>query len=524
MKVLVLGAGGVVGQHMMHNQPSGLDALYARRTPGYPYIGLDLTNPDHLYELLSHADADVVVNLAGENRVDVVEKNPVAYEDVNVTVPVLVGSWCEGNDRRLIQVSTQGVFSGDHAPYGPDDVPHPKSRYGQQKRAAELGVMEFHHWLIARLTFVLGVRFFPAIGRKNPLEDMIESPSQLQVWDRWFSPIFAHDAALQLWKLIGSDLDRKIVHLGIPGGWSRASIAARVNDLNGRKNNVTLVREEVLKVTPRPHDTSWKGGSYHSVGINDGIQESIRHWRSRAKMDTRERAREISIFLNENEDEVRERLNKGFHHNHALVAADFNSVKPKDDAALLEWYRLTTAYIYELSAYHLDTGFNYSGMCEGIAQHLKNLGKPRILCLGDGIGDLTMCCLRAGLEPVYNDLFGSMTAEFAQFRFRTHLSEPVNLWLTSDWQPVFPVDTFDAVVALDFLEHVTDVELWTAAIHATLKTGGIFLAQNAFAIGSGEDGSIPMHLSCNDHWEHDWVPLLESLGFEDCHNGWWEKL
>jgi predicted methyltransferase len=73
------------------------------------------------------------------------------------------------------------------------------------------------------------------------------------------------------------------------------------------------------------------------------------------------------------------------------------------------------------------------------------------------------------------------------------------------------------------LEHVPNVEAWVSAIFAALKPGGLFCAQNAFACGSGPDGSIPMHLAVNDRFEHDWDPLLTAVGFEQISSNWYRR-
>ena len=71
---------------------------------------------------------------------------------------------------------------------------------------------------------------------------------------------------------------------------------------------------------------------------------------------------------------------------------------------------------------------------------------------------------------------------------------------------------YDAVVSLDYLEHLPNVEAWTAAIKSSLVPNGIICCQNAFGIGSGPSGSLPMHLPSNDRFEKDWDPHLASLG------------
>lgn len=233
------------------------------------------------------------------------------------------------------------------------------------------------------------------------------------------------------------------------------------------------------------------------------------------------RAREIHAFLNLSYDDVLSRLARGFHHNHKLVADDFDA-DVNDEQSLIDWYRRTDSYIYELSAYHLDDGFNYMGMCEGIAQHLKTSGKTVVLVLGDGIGDLSMILKEEGLTPVYHDLNGSKNAEFAAFRFRS-AGLDIDLLLGDSFDPTLP-GGFDAVVALDFLEHVVNVDEWVHAIHDCLNAGGIFLAQNAFGIGDEEHGnSIPMHLSINNKYVTEWGNLVRSVGFNDLGNGWLEK-
>lgn len=236
-----------------------------------------------------------------------------------------------------------------------------------------------------------------------------------------------------------------------------------------------------------------------------------------------ERATEIEAFLGCTGAE--ERLAKGFHYQHALVAEDFRRANPGDDNALLEWYRTTDAYIWELSAYHAKEHlFNYSGMCSGITARFKP--GDEVMALGDGIGDLTIALHDAGIAAYYHDLAGSHTANFAESRFRAHYPDQSipGLWVTDDWEPELGLGEWDGVVALDFMEHVTDVPAWTEAIYESLRPGGRFMAQNAFGIGDDEhEGSIPMHLTRNNRYQQEWGALLGKVGFEHEIAEWWVK-
>lgn len=240
------------------------------------------------------------------------------------------------------------------------------------------------------------------------------------------------------------------------------------------------------------------------------------------------RAREIAGFLGIPETFAIERLSQGFGYLHQCVTDDFRRFNPVNDQQLLEWYRLTEEYIWELSAYHMDERFNYERMCCGIADRLHAEGADKVLCLGDGIGDLTILLDASDLNAVYHDLSNSLTAKF--FLYRSDGDIPTDL--TDRWAPELTEGPYDAIVSLDFLEHVTDLPVWTQAIYNNLRPGGLFVAQNAFACGSGEDGAIPMHLERNDKYAHAsaesnglalWDHLLFGHGFTQLGPQWYRR-
>lgn len=237
-----------------------------------------------------------------------------------------------------------------------------------------------------------------------------------------------------------------------------------------------------------------------------------------------QRAKEIADFLGKDYGFCLAKLQQGFGPLHNEVTADWNRANPKTDEEILEWYRTTEAYIFELSAYHLDRGFAYMNMINGVALSLRAKGSNRIMCLGDGVGDLTACLMSYMFDAIYHDLDGSRTAQFAESIIRES-GFSFTAWLTQGWAPnaMWLGGPLDAIVSLDFLEHVTDVETWVRAIFAALKPGGWLVAQNAFNCGSGPNGSIPCHLERNDRFEKDWDPLLLQVGFVQETSNWYQK-
>lgn len=518
MTVLILGASGILGQSMRLCIPDQVRVVFHRRTADNLHAGADLTDHAAMLNLLESVKPSVVINLAGESRPDVVEKNPLRYEIINVQVPVRLAQWCASARAQLIHVSTQAVFSGDNPPYAPSSKCEAANEYGEQKEAAEYLVRAHPGTIVVRPTFVLGVRPLPHIGRPNPVEQMFEGQAK-QVSDRWFSTLFARDAAQLLWAIAVYGSPERIVHLGNPISRSRHDIAKALGVKAEQGSH-----SDFPGIAPRPRDTAYAAGSTRWVStFDEGIAQLKRDWRGRRDMDVTERAREIALFLGIREDEAYERLSKGFGHQHKCVNDDFRRANPKTDDELLDWYRTTEEYIWELSAYHADPGFNYAGMCSGIAERLKAAGAKRVLCLGDGIGDLTLAMHKEGFAAVYHDLAESRTVEFARFQFRKYVGQEMNCDLTIGWNPDFETGPFDAIVSLDFLEHCVDVPLWMGAIKEALAPSGLLVAQNAFGIGSGPDGSIPMHLSVNDRYVEEWDPMLASMGFVQESSNWYRR-
>lgn len=562
MKVVIFGASGIIGQHLRLCVPKDIEPIWVRKQSDPLHLGVDLTDPHARDRFLERHKPDVVVNLAGESRPDVVEREPDKYRHLNLGVPALLSAWCEGNNAHYVHISSQAVFGGDEAPYdikAAIDAYGPENRYGEQKALAETAVKR-NCCTIVRPTFVLGIRPLPFVGRCNPVEQMLSESVQRQVGDRWFSVSFARDVAKELWGIVqeksrvlgstgslgsGDDVARgqspravvsesaptdaakhreggEVRHIGIPFRVNRWELA---NHLTAGVERVS--HDDFKGLAPRPIDTTYAGaGKWSDVAA--GLAQCQQDFVSRKGLGLGARAREIALFLGRTEAECLTRLERGWFAwapdgSGGEVAEDFRKFQPADDDDLLYWYRQLEGYIWELSAYHAHPGFNYSGMCKGIAERLKADGARKVLCLGDGIGDLTLSLIRAGFDAVYHDLAGSLTSEFAQFHFWVNLGKYAPTAMTSTWAPALERGEYDAVISLDFLEHVTDVPAWTKAIREAIVPGGLMLVQNAFNIGSGPQGSLPMHLTRNDRFEKDWTPLMAEQGFEQIETSNWYR-
>lgn len=511
MKVLIHGASGVIGQYMRLMVPPGVQPTYTRR------------NADMLHVAANSVDFaafDCVVNLMGTNAPDEVEQHPEESYAVNVELPRLIAK----KARKYIHVSSQAALA-------------PVNEYGRQKLAAENWLETQHEgqYIIARPTFVLGVRPMPHVGRGNPAEQMLGTFEQKQVNDRWFSVSFAREVAKDLWRLVREvPARRQTVNIGWPVRVSRYDVAHEFSQYR-HAEIVPVSHLDYPVKAQRPADTSYRESEHASLygSLGEGFSDTATRFTEQEALSLNERAREIAVFLGISEESARAKLSRGWEHLHNAVTADWNKANPKTDAEILQWYRTTEAYIWELAFYHSDPGWAYGAKMQQISEELKRHGVTgKVLVLGDGIGDLTWYLRMQGFDAIYHDLRGSRTAAFAQFVWWKRTGETFfHEQMSADFRPVgFDPGPrmaigyepwFEAVVSLDFLEHVPNVAEWTEAVHRALKPGGLFVAQNAFGIGS--DGSMPMHLKVNDRFEKDWDPTLFAQGFEQISPQWYRR-
>jgi dTDP-4-dehydrorhamnose reductase len=90
----------------------------------------DITQPFDIDAVLRHHKPDVVINCAG-----IVTQSPNANDvmnlfKVNAQGPKLLQAACDEVDCRLIQISTDCVYSGTRGNYCEIDIPNPTTLYG----------------------------------------------------------------------------------------------------------------------------------------------------------------------------------------------------------------------------------------------------------------------------------------------------------------------------------------------------------------------------------------------------------
>lgn len=141
MRYLILGVSGMAGHLIaMYLKEKGNEVIgVSRRTVDFvDSISLDLTkNYAELQKIVCEGDFDFVVNVAGvlNNDADYYKEQAIL---INAYLPHFLSRAAREIKTRIIQLSTDCVFSGEKGPYSVDAIPDGKSFYAKTKSLGEI--------------------------------------------------------------------------------------------------------------------------------------------------------------------------------------------------------------------------------------------------------------------------------------------------------------------------------------------------------------------------------------------------
>lgn len=265
MRIVVTGASGLLGGRIVEvlsaELPAG-DVLAVVRN-GAPPEGCDVLRADLLApdgaDRVARA-GDVVVHCAAFADADACEREPEVARNQNEGVTTALADACSGARARLLFVSTDLVFDGEHAPARPDDEPRPILVYGRSKRAAERAALARGGpgACVVRVALVSGRGFGPRRTVTEGLADRIGAGVAVRLYeDEWRTPVDADSVAGALRTLCEKPDLSGVFHLGGPERLTRLDLGARVARAFGRSSAlVGTGRRADHTGAPRPRDVS----------------------------------------------------------------------------------------------------------------------------------------------------------------------------------------------------------------------------------------------------------------------------
>jgi dTDP-4-dehydrorhamnose reductase len=208
MKVLITGANGLLGQHLIkvlldNNMQVVATGRGESRLPfepshNYVYRTMDVTNGMETFAVMNAEKPAVVVHAAAMTQVDDCELRPQLCEQINVNGTSQILTDAETFSSHFIYVSTDFVFDGEKGNYSEEDETVPISLYGFTKMQAEAMVQTSNiPFAIVRTCLVYGNMLQGT--RSNIISWVKESLEQNKpikvVTDQWRTPTYVEDLA-----------------------------------------------------------------------------------------------------------------------------------------------------------------------------------------------------------------------------------------------------------------------------------------------------------------------------------------
>lgn len=135
-KIVVIGAKGQLGSELCKQLGDESVGLYH----GMGTDSIEITNIDHVFEVLQSLRPKIVINTAAFNQVDKADRFVSTAFRQNAIGPKNLAEVCNKLNATLIHLSTDYVFGQAKTrkkPYFPDDCPGPVNTYGITKLAGE---------------------------------------------------------------------------------------------------------------------------------------------------------------------------------------------------------------------------------------------------------------------------------------------------------------------------------------------------------------------------------------------------
>jgi dTDP-4-dehydrorhamnose reductase len=205
---------------------------------------LDLLDEKAIFDTLSAASCEVVINCAAYTAVDLAEDEPEAAYALNAAAVELLLCVCKRLNTFLIHVSTDYVFDGrSSTPYKEDDPTHPQSVYGSTKRKGEEILLSSGvPCIIARTSWLYSpfVKNFYKTIRQG-----LETNQALKVInDQRGAPTSALDLARALLYLAANHVQivrPEIIHISNTGTTTWYDFAVAIAEGLGFEGNITPV-------------------------------------------------------------------------------------------------------------------------------------------------------------------------------------------------------------------------------------------------------------------------------------------
>lgn len=265
---MVTGASGFLGREVMRRMAGDYERIgVALQHASGELLRRDVRRPGTVFELVEELQPDVVVHCAAYRDPDFCEQHPAETRRLNVDP---VRALCESlpQQARLVLISTDYVFDGEHPPYDEDALRVPVNVYGESKLEAEDIVRGRPGSLIVRIPVLIGAGDdLASSGFIAQLVEAAQSASELELDDVLVRfPTWTRDVAGAIAFLLARGAEG-IFHVSGPRGGTRFAWTVETARLLGRPaEHLRPSRTVVERVARRPRDSELAADKIRAMG------------------------------------------------------------------------------------------------------------------------------------------------------------------------------------------------------------------------------------------------------------------
>ncbi len=274
MSWLITGSSGQLGRALSAELTEGgyvFDALNSTE--------LNITNDSMTQELIAKFSPSVIVNCAAWTDVDGAESNEFTVSRINGRGAENVALAAKKCDAKLIQISTDYVFSGQrNTPWEVDSLMNPQTVYGRTKAEGEIRVLSAY----AEKAYILRTAWLYSPWRKNFAKTMTqlalnEKGSLRVIHDQVGQPTSALDLAKQIVDLAKSGSRPGIYHGTNSGQATWFEFAKEIFRIIGADISrvIPISSDEYLRTALRPSYSVLSHQSWSETSI-----QPMRDWRN----------------------------------------------------------------------------------------------------------------------------------------------------------------------------------------------------------------------------------------------------
>ena len=280
MIALLTGSSGQLGRELCRTLPADIDLVTPTRAE------MDLRDAELVARTVAQSGAELIINAAAYTAVDRAEDEPELAYGVNGDGAGNLARALARHGGRMIQISTDFVFSGDSgSPYAPDSPTEPIGVYGASKLEGERQVLAE---LPASSIVVRTAWVYSRYGRnfvKTMLRLMTEREHIEVVADQVGSPTWAFSLAQTIWSLATLHETAGIFHWTDAGVASWYDFAVAIRDEAHQLGHLigecriepTTSRERGSRAPRPPYSVLDKSSLWNLLGHRS------RHWRAQLR-------------------------------------------------------------------------------------------------------------------------------------------------------------------------------------------------------------------------------------------------